>query len=77
MSGDGDRRDEPLLVWNGIVARVPALVIRAGSLQEVGAALGFAHDHGLRVRVEGDGEDSRRAAAERAVTLDVSSAADP
>lgn len=56
---------EQLLVWNGVVARVPALVIRPTSVQDVAAALEFARDHGLHVRVGSDG-------GERAVTLDLS-----
>ena len=54
---------EQLLVWNGVVARVPALVIRATSPRDVAEAIAFARDYGLLVRVApGPG-------AERAVTL--------
>jgi FAD/FMN-containing dehydrogenase len=58
---------EKLLVWNGVVARVPALVIRPASARDVAAAIAFARDHGLSVRIEAEGE----APAERAVTLDL------
>lgn len=72
MSRDTERWDAPLLVWNGLVARVPALVVRAASPEDVEAALAFARDHGLRVRIAGSGEEHARAASERTVTLDVS-----
>jgi FAD/FMN-containing dehydrogenase len=55
---------EQLLVWNGVVARVPALVIRPNSVQDVAAALELARDHGLHLRVG-------TAGGERAVTLDL------
>lgn len=56
---------EQLLVWNGMVARVPALVVRPTSPRDVAEAVAFARDHGLLVRIApGPG-------AERAVTLDL------
>lgn len=67
MSGESDK----LLVWNGVVARVPALVIRPTSPRDVAAAIAFARDHGLSVRIEAEGADTPEAAAERAVTLDL------
>lgn len=67
MSGEGDR----LLVWNGVVARVPALVVRPASARDLAAAIAFAHDHGLSIRIEAQDADALEAAAERAVTLDL------
>jgi FAD/FMN-containing dehydrogenase len=68
VSGESDR----LLVWNGVVARVPALVIRPASARDVAAAIAFARDHGLSVRIEAEDADTTpEAAAERAVTLDL------
>ena len=62
-----------MLVWNGVVASVPALVLRPTTPEEVAAAVAFARDHGLLVRVKGAGdEDSGTALAERCVTLDLS-----
>jgi FAD/FMN-containing dehydrogenase len=65
--------DEALLVWNGVVARVPALVVRPSSAQAVAAAVRFARDHGMLLRTKGGRHDIVGAAvAERAVTLDLS-----
>lgn len=62
-----------MLVWNGIVASVPALVLQPTSPEEVAAAAAFARDHGLRLRVKRTGdEDSGIALVERCVTLDLS-----
>ena len=77
MISGGGSLDEPLLVWNGMVAHVPALVVRAATLREVAGALAFAHDHGLQLRIEEGGEGNPQAADERAVTIDVSSAREP
>jgi hypothetical protein len=61
--------NESLLVWNGVVASVPALVVRPASPRELAAAVTFARDHGLRLRVEGDAQTFP---AERCLTLDLS-----
>jgi FAD/FMN-containing dehydrogenase len=68
VSDESDR----LLVWNGVVARVPALVIRPASARDLAAAIAFARDHGLSVRIEAEDADAPEAGAERAVTLDLS-----
>jgi len=65
---------DSLLVWNGVVASVPALVVRPESAREVAAAASFARDHGLRLTVgRGRSESPTRALAERCLTLDLSS----
>jgi FAD/FMN-containing dehydrogenase len=65
--------DATVLVWNGVVARVPAVAVQPASVQEVAAAVGFARDHGLRLSIEGGGRYAAGiSAAERAVTLDLS-----
>ena len=62
-----------MLVWNGIVASVPALVLQPTSPEEVAAAVTFARDHGLLLRVKGAGSEERgNGVAERCVTLDLS-----
>ena len=73
MNAGVDGLDATLLVWNGVVARVPALAIQPASVPEVVAAVGFARDHGLVVSVKGESRSAAgTAAAERAVTLDLS-----
>jgi FAD/FMN-containing dehydrogenase len=67
VSGESDQ----LVVWNGVVARVPALVVRPASARDLAAAIAFARDHGLSVRIEAEHADTPEAAAERAVTLDL------
>ena len=73
MPGSGEGLDETVLVWNGTVSRLPALAVVPATVQELVAAVGFARDHGLLVRL-GATEEGRRAAppAERTVTLDLS-----
>ena len=71
MSGKGDGGGGRLLVWNGIVVRIPPLVVRPDSAGDLAAALEFARDHGLRVRLGRPERDDTGALAERAVTLDL------
>ena len=40
-------------VWNGMIERHPALIVRCSSAQDVAAGLGFAREHGLVVSVRG------------------------
>ena len=72
MSDEG--WSEGLLIWNGVVASVPGLVVRPSSPRELAAAIAFARDHGLRVTVDA-GADAF--AAERCLNLDVSGSAPP
>ena len=59
---------DSVLVWNGVVASVPALVVRPASSQELEAAVAFAREHGLRVSVAREGVGY----SERRLTLDLS-----
>jgi FAD/FMN-containing dehydrogenase len=71
-AGD-DGWDEALLVWNGMAAKVPALVVQPTSAHDVAAAVGFARDHRLLVGVQGGGHNiAGTAIAERGLTLDLS-----
>jgi FAD/FMN-containing dehydrogenase len=63
---------DSLLVWNGVVASVPALVVRPASAEELAAAVAFARDHGLRLTVaHGEADDAEAFSAERTVTLEL------
>ncbi|MGH3132219.1 MAG: FAD-binding oxidoreductase [Gaiellaceae bacterium] len=65
--------DEAVLVWNGMVTLLPALVVQPTSSRDVAAAVDFARDHGLLLTVKGGGHSiAGTALAERAVTLDMS-----
>ncbi len=70
MIDDGWR--DSVLVWNGVVASVPALVVRPGSSTELEAAVAFAREHGLRVGVLRGRDGAERGGAERRLTLDLS-----
>lgn len=65
--------DEAVLVWNAMVAKVPALVVQPSSSQDVAAAVGFARDHGLLLSIKGGGHNiAGTSMAEGGVTLDMS-----
>jgi FAD/FMN-containing dehydrogenase len=65
--------DEAVLVWNGMVAKVPALVLQPTSATDVAAAVGFARDHGWLLSIKGGGHNmAGTSIAERGLTLDMS-----
>ena len=65
--------DEAVLIWNGMAARVPRLVLRPNSVHDVVAAVRFARDHGLQLGVKGGGHNiAGTAIADGGLTLDMS-----
>jgi len=70
----GDERwDDAILIWNGMVARVPALVLQPASARDVAAAVGFAREHGLLLGIKGGGHNiAGTSIAERGLGLDMS-----
>jgi FAD/FMN-containing dehydrogenase len=65
--------EDAVLVWNGMVAKEPALVVQPESARDVAAAVGFARDHGLLLGVKGGGHNiAGTAIAEGGLTLDMS-----
>ena len=70
----GDRGwDEAVLVWNGMVAKAPALVVQPASALDVAVTVGFARAQGLVLSVKGGGHNmAGTAIAERGLTLDLS-----
>ena len=54
--GDGGW-DEAVLIWNGMVAKAPALVLRPMSAADVAAAVRFAADHGVLLSIKGGGHN--------------------
>jgi FAD/FMN-containing dehydrogenase len=60
-------------VWNGVIDRRPAFVVRCTGNADVIAAVGFAREHGLPVSVRGGGHNvAGTAVVERGVVLDLS-----
>ncbi len=60
-------------VWNGMVAKRPALVIQPSSADDVAAAAGFARDRRLLLSIKGGGHNiAGTAIAEGGLTLDMS-----
>jgi FAD/FMN-containing dehydrogenase len=72
QAGDGGW-DESVRIWNGMVAKLPALVVRPTSARDVAAALGFAREHGLSLGVKGGGHNiAGTAIADGGLVLDLS-----
>jgi FAD/FMN-containing dehydrogenase len=64
---------DAVLVWNGMVAQVPALVLQPTSVHDVAAAVGFARDHGLLLSIKAGGHNiAGTSIAESGLTLDMS-----
>ncbi|WP_192359002.1 FAD-binding oxidoreductase [Mesorhizobium mediterraneum] len=64
--------DDAVLIWNGMVAKVPALVLQPTSAHDVAAAVGFARDHRLLLSVKGGGHNiGGTSITERGLALDM------
>lgn len=73
LSAGDEGWDDAVLVWNGMVASVPALVVQPASARDVAEAVAFARDHGLLLSIKGGGHNiAGTAIADRCVTLDMS-----
>jgi FAD/FMN-containing dehydrogenase len=65
--------NDAVAIWNGKAAKSPALVLQPTSAHDVGAAVGFAREHGLLVSIKGGGHNiAGTAIAEGGLTLDLS-----
>ena len=65
--------DDAVLMWNGMVSKVPALVLRPASAHDVATAVTFARERGLLLSIKGAGHNiAGTAIAEDGVTLDMS-----
>jgi FAD/FMN-containing dehydrogenase len=64
---------DAVLVWNGMVAKVPALVLQPTSAHDVAHAVGFARDHRLLLSIKAGGHNiAGTSIAEGGLTLDMS-----
>jgi hypothetical protein len=69
--------DDAVLLWNGMVAKVPALVVQPASARDVAAAVRFAREHGLLLSIKGGGHNiAGTAIAPGGLTLDMSRMSD-
>ena len=65
--------DEAVLIWNGMVAKTPALVLQPESAQDVATAVGFARENGLLICIKGGGHNiAGTSLAEDGLVLDMS-----
>jgi FAD/FMN-containing dehydrogenase len=65
--------DEAVLIWNGMVAATPALVVRPASARDVAAVVAFATAHRLLLGIKGGGHNiGGTAMAPLGLTLDMS-----
>lgn len=65
--------DDAVLVWNGMVPKVPALILQPTSAQDVVAVVGFARDHGLLLSIKGGGHNiAGTSIAQGGLALDMS-----
>jgi FAD/FMN-containing dehydrogenase len=72
VAGDQGWNDA-VSIWNGMAARLPALVLQPASAHDVAAAVGFARDHGLLLSVKGGGHNiAGTSMAPGGLTLDLS-----
>jgi FAD/FMN-containing dehydrogenase len=49
--------DDAVAIWNGMAARLPALVLQPSSVHDIAAAVGFAREHGLLLGIKGGGHN--------------------
>jgi FAD binding domain/Berberine and berberine like len=72
VAGDQGWNDA-VSIWNGMAARLPALLLQPASAHDVAAAVAFAREHGLLLSVKGGGHNiAGTSIAEGGLTLDMS-----
>ena len=72
IAGGDEAYEAARRVWNGVIDRSPAVVIRAGGNADVIAAIGFARERGLPVSVRGGGHNvAGTSVAEGGVVIDL------
>ena len=70
---DDEAYAQSVSLWNGIIAKRPALVARAASVDDVVRVVGFAVDHGTELSIRGGGHNiAGLALSDGGLTLDMS-----
>ncbi len=65
--------DDAIRLWNGMISRRPALVVRCAGNADVIAAIAYAREHGLPVSVRGGGHNvAGNALSEDGLVIDLS-----
>ena len=65
--------DKAVLLWNGMIAKAPALVLQPRDARDVATAVRFARDHGLLVSIKSGGHNiAGTSIADGGLTLDMS-----
>jgi FAD/FMN-containing dehydrogenase len=65
--------DKAVLLWNGMIATAPALVLQPGGARDVATAVRFARDHGLLMSIKSGGHNiAGTSIADGGLTLDMS-----
>jgi len=64
---------EATLLWNGMIKKRPAVVVRPASVQDVVQTVSFARDNGLQLSIKGGGHNiAGLALSDGGITLDMS-----
>ena len=73
VTSDDDRYDDVRRVWNGMIDRRPAAIVRCAGSADVVASVRFAREHDLLVSVRGGGHNvAGKAVADGALMIDLS-----
>jgi FAD/FMN-containing dehydrogenase len=68
-----DGYDDAIAIWNGMVAKRPALVVQAASTDDVQRTIAFAREHDAELSIKGGGHNiAGLALSEGGITLDLS-----